>query len=537
MERRLITPSQDWSEIINSFRWNVPEHFNMADVCCSSWAQKSPEKPALIHIFEDGSEQRWSYGQLEEGANRLAHAFRARGVGAGDRVAIYLAQGPEVLLAHFAAYKLGAIALPLFTLFGEEALRYRLFDSGAKIALTDGANLPKLLDIWPELPELAHVLCTDPAKAPVCVLTEEMAKASAKPIQVQTRADDPAVLIYTSGTTGSPKGALHAHRFLLGHLPAVEVHHGFLPQPDDCGWTPADWAWIGGLMDLAMPCLYYGVPLVSHRMRKFDSDAAFELIARQRVKNLFLPPTALKMMQHASVPNDVKIRSISSGGESLSSELLAWGSDVLGAEINEIYGQTECNLVVSGSASAGVRKPGTMGRAVPGHDVAIFGADGQIVPDGEAGEIAVRAPDPVMFLRYWNKPEETAKKFRGDWLLTGDLGVRDADGYFKFLSRDDDVITSAGYRIGPGEIEHCLTGHPDVLQAAAVGVPDKLRTEIVKAFVVLREGAEWEGLETVLINRVKAKVSPHVAPKSIVVMKALPTTATGKVMRRSLRDC
>lgn len=536
MDRRMLIDHGDWAATEAEFRWRIPARFNMAQACCSSWARQDPDRLALVHLRQNKGEEHWSYGALEEASNRLANAFCARGVGAGDRVAILLPQGPEVLLAHFAAYKLGAIALPLFTLFGAEALAYRLSDSGARLVLTDGDNLDKLLAIWPELPELKAIFSTDPAAAPVHHLPAELALASSAFRAVDTSAEDPAVLIYTSGTTGAPKGALHAHRFLLGHLPAVEMHHAFFPQPGDCGWTPADWAWIGGLMDLAMPCLYYGVPLVSHRMRKFDPEAAYRLISAQGVRNLFLPPTALKLMRQAPVPGDVRIRSISSGGESLGEELLEWGQAALKAEINEIYGQTECNLVVSSCASAGVRRVGTMGRAVPGHKVAVLGADGRPAAPGESGEIAVQAPDPVMFLGYWGKPLETEKKFRDGWLLTGDLGRCDEDGYFSFASRDDDVITSAGYRIGPGEIENCLMGHPDVVMAAAVGAPDPLRTEVVHAYVVLRDGAAWAGLEQVLIDRVRALVSPHVAPKVVHRVKALPMTATGKIMRRALRE-
>ena len=351
-----------------------------------------------------------------------------------------------------------------------------------------------------------------------------------------TAADDAAMLIYTSGTTGDPKGALHAHRFLFGHLPSVEMHLERFPQPGDVAWTPADWAWIGGLMDLAMPSLYFGVPLIAHRMRKFDAERAFRLIRDERVSAMFLPPTALKLMRQVEVPAGLSVRAIGSGGESLSSDLLDWGTDRLGAPINELYGQTECNLVVSSSAGLGVRRAGTMGQAVPGHDVAILDSDGTKVADGTPGEIAVRRPDPVMFLGYWNKPEETDKKFAGDWLRTGDLGTVDADGYLTYVSRDDDVITSAGYRIGPTEIENCLTGDPDVVMAAAVGRPDPERTEVVVAHVVLREGAAREGLNARLIQRVKDRVSPHVAPREIIVAASLPMTATGKIMRRALRD-
>ncbi|MFC2968178.1 AMP-binding protein [Acidimangrovimonas pyrenivorans] len=539
MDRRLFrvrpeSDDSDWASLRTGFRWSIPAHFNIAEMCCDSWAREEPDRVALIDLAGGGARE-WTYGQLKDASDRLANAFRARGLKKGDRVGVLLPQGAAVPIAHFAAQKLGAVALPLFTLFGAEALTYRLSDSAAKIVVTDGENLDKLMALRPDLPELAEVYSIDGAAGEARDLWAEIAAASPEITPEPTLAEDPAVLIYTSGTTGAPKGVLHAHRFLLGHLPSMELTHEGFPQPDDRGWTPADWAWIGGLMDMAMPCLYYGVPLIARRMRKFDPAEAYAMIAEHRIRNLFLPPTALKLMRGTPVPEGVNIRSVSSGGESLGAEMLAWGRETLGAPINELYGQTECNLVVSMCAGFMAVKPGAMGQALPGHDVAVLREDGSAAAPDELGEIAVRRGSPSMFLEYLNKPEQTAAKFDGDWMRTGDLGRRDAEGYFTYVARDDDVITSAGYRIGPTEIEDCLTGHPDVVMAAVIGVPDKLRTEVVKAFVILREGADWEGMERILIDRVKARVSPHVAPRSVVKVDSLPMTTTGKIMRRELR--
>jgi len=524
----------DWAAMRAGYRWAVPEVYNIAERCCDSWAQAAPDKTAIIHIDGAGARQGLTYGQLKRASDGLAASFRARGVARGDRVAVLLAQCPEVMIAHMAAYKLGAVVLPLFTLFGSDALAYRLADSGARVVVTDCDNLDKVLALQADLPDLRELYCIDGGSAPVRQFWDEVETVSSfEP--VQTLAEDPACLIYTSGTTGDPKGVLHAHRFLIGHLPAIEAHYEGFPKASDVGWTPADWAWIGGLMDLAMPCLYYGVPLISHRMRKFDPDAAYRLMAAERTSCLFIPPTALKLMAQAEAPPDLAVRAVFSGGESLGPDLLDWGHSALNAPINEGYGQTECNLVLGSCAGSMEVRPGSMGQAIPGHDVAVIDADGQEVAAGEIGEIAVKSPDPVMFLGYWNKPAETAQKFSGDWMRTGDLGRRDGDGYFWYVSRDDDVITSSGYRIGPVEIENCLTGHPDVVMAAVIGVPDSERTEIVKAFVVLRDGADWDGLSQALIMRVKERVSPHCAPRVIERVDSLPVTATGKIMRRSLR--
>lgn len=524
-----------WTDLRRDFRWDIPQDLNIAQVCCDRWAAMDPDRVAVIHQGEDGKEEHWTYAGLKHASDRLASALSAQGVSRGDRVAILLPQSPAVLLVHFAAYKLGAVVLPLFTLFGEDALTYRLKDSAAKVVVADDESLEKIDNIRENLPDLETVYATGVAVNDVRSLWDDINRAPAEFTPYETHPETPAVLIYTSGTTGDPKGVLHGHAFLYGHLPAIELHHEGFPQEGDCGWTPADWAWIGGLMDLAMPCLFYGVPLISRRMRKFDPVQAYDLIGRYKVRNLFMPPTALKLMRGTPVPDAVNIRTISSGGESLGADLLAWAEESLGAPVNELYGQTECNLVICASKSLDSHRPGSMGRSVPGHEVAVIDADGEPVAAGEIGEIAIRRPDPVMFLRYWNKPDETAAKFTGDWLRTGDLGTQDSEGFFRFSARDDDVISSAGYRIGPSEIEHCLCTHPFVVNAAVIGAPDALRGQVVKAYVVLRAGAVWEGLEEDLIAMVKNRISPHVAPKSVTAIDSLPMTATGKIMRRALR--
>lgn len=514
-----------------AFSWDIPQQLNIADVCCDRWARAEPGRVAVRHLGERREE--WTYGQLKSASDALAATLAANGVGRGDRVAIFMAQNPRVLVAHFAAMKLGAIALPLFTLFGQDALRYRLADSGARAIVADAAVLDLVLSLRPELPELRVVLATGSPTAPVLSLEEAMAGGAA-PIAATT-ADDPAVMIYTSGTTGDPKGVLHAHRFLYGHLPCMELSQGGFPQAGDVGWTPADWAWIGGLMDMAMPCLFYGVPLVSHRFAKFEPEAAYDLMVQEGVSNAFLPPTALRLMRQVAVPDGLRLRAIGSGGEALGGDLLEWSRGALGCPINEFYGQTEANLVVAACDGVMARVPGAMGLPVPGHEVAVLGPRDRPVAAGEVGEICVASPDPVMMLHYWNKPEATEKKVVNGWLRTGDLAMMRGDGQLVFHARDDDVITSAGYRIGPVEIEQALASHPDVVMAAVVGEPDPVRTEIVVAHVVVRAGAGTEGLETELKALVRDKVSAHVVPRKIVYAETLPMTATGKILRRALR--
>ncbi len=538
--RRLLPrPSQDrgkWGRLRERFEWNIPDAVNIAHLCCDSWAEAEPDRVAVIHLGADGSRSEWSYGDLKRASDRLAGALAAQGLMRGDRVAVLMAQHPAVLVAHVAAMKLGAVSVPLFTLFGEDALRYRLADSGARAVVVEAAALDRLMALKADLPELETIVTTGLAAPPVLAFDDIIATPSPGFAPVATDAEDAALMIYTSGTTGEPKGVLHAHRFLYGHLPCLELSLGWFPEQGDVGWTPADWAWIGGLMDMALPCLFYGVPLVSHRFAKFDPDAALRLMAEEGVTRAFVPPTALRLMRQAAVPKDLRLRAVASGGEALGGDLLDWGRTALGCPINEFYGQTECNLVVASVDRVMDRVPSAMGLPVPGHEVAVLGPGDEPVAAGEVGEVCVRAPDPVMFLEYWGKPEATAKKVRDGWLRTGDLALLSEDGQMAFRSRDDDVITSAGYRIGPVEIEQALTSHPDVLMAAVVGQPDPVRTEIVVAHVVPREGASWDGLPETLRDLVRDKVSAHCVPRRVIRADSLPMTATGKILRRALRD-
>jgi len=538
-----IVPGTDWEAIRAAHRWVLPGGYNLADDIVGTWARAEPGRLALVHLPGDGAAPgdaaRYSFGDLDRLSNRLANLLRAHGLRRGDRVAVCLAQSPEAMLTHLAAYKLGAIAVPLFTLFGPEALDYRLRQSGAAMLVTDLRSLEKIAPIRDGLPDLAAVLTVDGPGPGTLDMAAEMERASDAFAPVETGPETPAFISYTSGTTGPPKGALHPHRVLLGHLPGVQLAHEMFPQTGDMMWTPADWAWMGGLCNIAMPCLRFGVPLLSHRMERFDPERAFWLIERFGVRNVFLPPTALKLMRRVERPERfaLGLRSVATGGESMGAELLDWGRAAFGLAINEFYGQTECNLVLGNCASVLEVLPGSMGKPYPGSEVAVLGEDGKPLPPGEAGEIAIRRGDAAMFLEYWRDPERTAQKFSGDWMLTGDEGVIDARGYFHFASRTDDVITSSGYRIGPTEIEHCLTGHEAVKMAAVIGVPDPVRTEIVRAYVTLAPGVEGsQALAEALIAHVKQRLSPHLAPRELRFIAEMPITATGKIRRRDLRE-
>src|SRR5450830_455014 len=536
-----VLPSvRDYDTLYRQFRWQVPARYNIGVDVCDRWAASEPDRLAILHVRPDGAEDAITYGWLRQTSNRLANVLRAHGIARGDRVAILLPQAPEVAASHIAIYKLGGVALPLAVLFGADALSYRLQNSGATALISNALGIARIAEIRKDLPDLKLVLSLDGEADGALDFAATLARAASDFTPVDTAADDPAMMVYTSGTTGQPKGALHGHRVLIGHFPGVETHHDFFPQPGDRIWTPADWAWAGGLLNVLLPGLHYGVPVVARRAEKFDPEEAFALMARAKIRNAFIPPTALRMLRAAPNPqgrHDIKMRSIGSGGESLGAETYEWGKSAFGLTINEFYGQTECNIVLSACGALGVSKPGAIGKPVAGHTVAVIDSAGNPLKPGEPGQIAVKRPDPVMFLEYWGNPEATRAKFIGDWMTTGDQGVMDEEGYISFVGRDDDVITSAGFRIGPGEIEDCLIRHPAVALAAVIGKPDPIRTEIVKAFVVLTRGTvASKELASEIQEFVKTRLSAHEYPREIAFIAELPMTTTGKVIRRLLRE-
>ena len=530
-----------YQELYNNFKWNIPEKFNIGFSCCDRFANENFDKLALIYEDENGNVQKYSYGEIQRLSNKLCNLLITLGIKKGDRFAILLSQQPETLIAHLSGYRMGLICVPLFVLFGEDALEYRLNNSEAKVLILNKDVLEKILAIKDKLQYLEKVIVVGDVKEDDYILEfyKNLNKSSDRFTPLDTFSEEPTLIIYTSGTTGPPKGALHAHRTLLGHLPGVEISHNFFPQKNDFFWTPADWAWIGGLYDVLFPSLYHGIPVLACRMKKFDPEKACLLMEKHKVRNVFMPPTALKILRNVKNIKErfnLKLRTIASGGESLGEETLNWAKDEFGLIINEFYGQTEANMIVSNCAKIMPVKPGSMGKAVPGHIVKIVDENGNVLPQGKEGEIAVKSPDPVMFLEYWKNENATKEKFINEWLLTGDMGKMDEEGYFYFLGRKDDVISSAGYRIGPSEIEDCLIKHPAVSLSAVIGKPDKVRGEIVKAFIVLKKGVKaTEELESEIKEFVKKRLSAHEYPREIEFVDSLPMTLTGKIKRKELK--
>ena len=494
--------------------------------------------PALYCEQAAGETRTYTFGDVKAFSNSLANGLRALGVAKGDRVGIVLPQCLETGVAHIAIHKLGAVSLPLSVLFGPEAIEYRLSDSGARAVITLGRHIDMIQDMKPQLPQLETVIsCAEPGgDHDLWALIDN----GADTFETQdTLADDPALLIYTSGTTGPPKGALVAHRSLIGNLPGFELSQNFFPRPTDVFWTPADWAWTGGLLDGLIPSWVFGRPIVAAAGGKFDPEKACALLGKYKVSNAFIPPTALKMIRQVPAIEryGITLRGVMSAGETMGAELYEWGQQALNLKINEMWGQTEFNYLVGNCTAIMDVKPGSMGKPYPGHQVDAIDDDGNVVPRGETGELAARVGDPVMFLGYWNKPRATEEKISNGWFRTGDVGYRDDDGYIWFIGRKDDVISSAGHRVGPGEIEDSLLKHPAVAQAAVVGSPDELRGSIIKAYIVLAQGYDaGEDLKKDIQTMVKTRLAAHEYPREIEFIDEMPMTTTGKVRRLELRE-
>lgn len=553
-----------YAALHTGFRWQVDEFFNIAEACCGRWARA--EARTAIRIHKPGAKTvLHSYQELQKAADALSQVLAGLGVKRGDRVAIVMPQRLETAVAYMAVFQMGAVAMPLSMLFGPEALEYRLQDSDAVVAICDESSMASLKAIRGHCPALRTVIAAGTAQGQGD-LDYGSALAAQKGVftAVKTKAEEGAILIYTSGTTGPPKGALLPHRALIGNLPGFVCSHNWFgfdgktnKKSDAVFWSPADWAWTGGLMDALLPSLYFGRPIVAFNGR-FSPELAFSLMAAQGVTHTFLFPTALKAMMKAyPKPKQhfrMTLQAMMSAGEAVGDAVFAYCREQLGVTVNEMFGQTEMNYVVGNCSRLWPARPGSMGKAYPGHRVAVIDDEGNECAVGVPGDVSVNRydvhgdPDPIFFLGYWKKEAATRNKFTGDWCRTGDLARRDADGYLWYEGRADDVFKAAGYRIGPGEIENCLVKHAAVANAAVVPKPDRERGAVVKAYVVIAPdqaaaraahpgGAARfdEELTVKLQAHVKNLLAPYEYPKEIEFIDALPMTTTGKVQRRVLR--
>jgi acetyl-CoA synthetase len=526
----IVPVRASYDDVVDAFTWQIPEAFNIGVACSDAQAAADI---AVVEFDPAGHHRSYTFGALADASSRLANALLGLGLEAGDRVAILLPQSFTAAAAHLAIYKASLVALPLSPLFGPEALQHRLADSGARAIVVSRDLVDKIAEIADAL-DVVVIAHGERSAGPHLHLADLLVAASSSCPPQATTAESPAFVIYTSGTTGAPKGALHAHRSLFGHLPGFELSHSYFPQALDRFWTPADWAWIGGLMDALLPTLYLGRPIVAGPRARFDPELAIRIIVETGVRNVFIPPTALRLMKAAGVSlPPATLRTVMSGGEALGGDTLEWARTSMGVTIAEIYGQTEANYLVGNAPQIWDVRPGSMGRPYPGHTVTVLDAAGERVAPGDLGEVALLTPDPVAFLGYWNAEEATASKFTGPWLRTGDLATCDEDGYLWFKGRTDDLIISSGYRISPIEIEQCLSRHPAVAAVAVVGVADETRGQIVKAFVVAN-GVGDADLAQELQHFVRRQLAAYEFPREVQFVDELPLTVTGKIMRRSL---
>jgi acetyl-CoA synthetase len=538
---------ESYDQLVDSFEWEIPDEFNIATYICDRWAEADPDRVALYIKDDQRGKGEYTFGEIQTAANRLANHFEAQGIERGDRIGVNVPQKAESVIGHVAAWKLGAVSVPLSTLFGTEGLRYRLDDSGASACLIDESTVDVYRSVADDLDDLETVLTVgdvEPADGETD-FWDALEGHSDEFETVTTNAEDDLTIFYTSGTTGDPKGVRHAHRMHLGHLPLFSMWFTSLElTDDDVYWTPASWTWMGGLGIVVLPAMYYGKPTVGWN-DQFEGEDVFGLVEEYGITNYWIPPTALRMMmqnEEAAEAHDLSsVRTITSGGESLGQTIVDWVKDTFaGADIHEGYGQTEANMLVGGCMPLDAHRPGKIGKAAPGQEVRILDPDTAepTVEPGEVGEIGVRYEgNPVCFKEYWNKPEKTDAKIQNGWLLTEDLGTVDEDGYFEFVSRKDDVIISSGYRIGPEEIEDSLAGHDAVADAGVIGVPDDERGEVPKAYVTLAAGAEpSDSLVDELQQYVKDRLAKYEYPRHIEFIDELPRTATGKIKRTTLED-
>jgi len=519
-----------YAEMTSRFRWEVPARYNIA---ADVMDKHDPAKLAMLWEDWRGEERRLSFGDLQSLTNRTANALRAHGVGEGDRVAVMLPPLPESAAAFIATYKLGAILLSLSILYGDDSIVHRLRDCGAKVIVTDAENRARIDRVRDQLPTLEHVL----------VIDEDFGRAvaAASPVceTLDTPADQAAQIYYTSGTTGLAKGIVHAHRYVLGHNEFELIHD---VREGEVFHSTGEWAWIAGIVPGLLGPWRFGVPIaVLARKGGYDPQQTLYVLGKYKVGNLFATPTALRSMAalgdvRSRYPG-ISLRIACCAGEPCNPGVIHWFKGQFGIPVFDFYGLSESYPLCGNFPTMEVR-PGSMGKPLPGWQVALLDEHDQPVPEGEAGEICLRArTNPHYPLGYWNKPEATEEVFGGEWFHTRDVARQDEDGYVWYEGRNDDVIISAGYRIGPFEVESALIEHPQVVEAAAVASPDERRGHVVKGFVRLAEGAEpSEELAAEIRAFVRERLSAYAYPRLIEFVEDLPKTLTGKIRRIELRE-
>ena len=530
---------ESYEDICRKFSWQIPEYFNIADAVCDRWADDTT-RIAMTHENLDGSVKNFTFAEIKRYSNQFANLLNSLGLEQGDRALVLLTQSPECAISHVACFKSGIVSCLASVLFGPDAIQHRLTSTNAKVCITNKANLSKVQNIRGACPSLEHIVVVDDdSPSHALSLWRSIADQNDTFDNVKTLSEDTAWISFTSGTTGQPKGVLMPHRILLGNKPLFEYYYDYGPREGDTLWSPADWAWIAGLINILLVGWYSGCRVVSTDMEGFNAEAAFRILGQHDITVSLLTPTVLKLMRQIDSEEspELQLRVVLSGGEAVGKELALWADDRFGLTISEGFGQTECNGMIGTNPRLMAVRHGSLGKAMPGSVCAIVDDDGNEVERGVQGNIAIKRPHPAMFSGYLNNPEATEGKFINDWMITGDLGEQDEDGFLWFHGRTDDVITSSGYRIGPTEIEDCLLKSPAVQLAAVIGVPDETRTELIKAFIVVSENTDpTDALAESLKELVRENLAKHEVPRLIEFVDSLPMTTTGKIMRRTLRD-
>jgi acetyl-CoA synthetase len=523
------------------FQICIPDFANIAsDTVGRQATGVRAKKPAVI--FEDDSGlHSITYAQLDHRATRVAAWLQTKGVNRGDVVAIHSLQRPETIIAHLATYKVGAIAATVSQLTGVDTMYHIMTDSGAKVIFTNSKNWERFRKSRSSFPMLERVVCAENPECDEFDFSEIEKTSNACFRSTITRSEDPALLIYTSGSTGQPKGILHGHRILHALNATIELFYNLeLRAGEVTMWAPADWAWVGGFNDVVLPSLTFGHTLIVTEHR-YDPEWALRFMGKHGVTHTLLLPTSLKQLAKENKAQQrfgLKLQTIFTGGESLPGETHRQLTENLGTVCNEGYGTTEVNQMIGNCQKIRPIRPGSMGWEFPGHRVKLVDESGVDVAIGESGEIVVAATDPTACLEYWKRPDLTDKLYLGGgWIRTHDLAIRDEDGYFWYQGRNDDLIKSSGFRIGPAEIEDTMLSHPLVSDVGVVGIPDDNRGAVVKAFVVLSsELSDKQDACKQLIAHVKNTLGPHKQPREVEFVESLPRTRTGKISRASLRE-
>lgn len=538
--------SFSWDDIYAAADWNAPEELNIAHEVCDRHAESHPEKTALQYVGLDGEREKVTFADLAERSARFANLLEGEGVERGDRVFTYMPRVPAHFVSLIGTLKRGAVFGGVNERFGPDGISYRLADCDAKAVLTTTGNRDVVERALTDVPSVETVIVVDhdgsedgegERSEGDVDYDEAMATASSEYETASTAGEDDALLYYTSGTTGLAKGVLHEHRWVAGV--AATQRFAVDLRDDDLYWSSGDLGWLVGPIN-TLGAWFWGTSLFTYE-GEFDPTEWADLLDEFPISVLFSVPTAYRMLrEHESVLEgvDLDLRHALSIGEPLSAGVVEWGEDALGVTILDTYGQTETgNMIITNYPTMEVR-PGSMGKPLPGIEAAVVDPEtGEPLEPGETGEIAQRGEYPCFFAGYWDQPEKTADCFINDWYLSGDLGHLDSDGYFWFEGRADDVIISAGYRIGPFEVESSLGEHSAVAEAAVVPKPDDQRGNIVKAFVVLSGGAEaTEETKDDIKRHVREELAAHEYPREIEFVDELPKTITGKIRRTELRD-